>query len=65
MFAVAVATWCNLTGNPVQTHHRGNPPLADVAVYSMAAGRLSGTTVIQQGRNVRWKGRGQLYFVLL
>jgi len=64
MFAVAVATWCNLTGDPVQTRHRGIPPLAYAAVF-VATGKLSGTTIIQQGSDTRWKGRGQLCFDLV
>lgn len=64
MFAVAVATWCNLTGDPVQTRHQGIPPLADATAHYIATGKLSGTTVVQQGRDQGWKERGQLYFVL-
>lgn len=65
MFAVAVATWCNLTEDPVQTRHQGIPPLADATVHCIATGKLSGTTIIQQGRDMWWKERGQLYFVLV
>lgn len=52
MFAVAVATWCNLTEDPVQTRHQGIPPLADATVFCIVTGKLSGTTIIQQGRDV-------------
>lgn len=55
MFAVAVATWCNLTGDPVQTCHQGDPALAD------APGSISGTTVIQQGRDMWWKERTVIF----
>lgn len=65
MFAVAVATWCNLKGDPAQTCHQGFPPLADATAHYIATGKLSGTTVIQQGRDKWWKERGQLYFVLV
>lgn len=47
MFAVAVATWCNPTWDPVQTRHQGIPPLADATVQCVATGKLSGTTIIQ------------------
>lgn len=52
MFAVAVATWCNLTGDPVQTRNQGIPPLADATARCTATGKDSGTTIIQQGRDV-------------
>lgn len=61
MFAVAVATCCNLTGDTVQTRHQGIPPLADDTVHCIATGRLSGTTIIQQGRDMWWKETGQLF----
>lgn len=57
MFAVAVATWCNLTGDPGQTRHWGIPPLADATVSCTASGRLGGTTIIQQGSDMWWKER--------
>lgn len=44
MFVVAVATWCNLTGDPVQTRHQGIPPLAYATVHCIATGKLSGTS---------------------
>lgn len=54
MFAEAVTTWCNLTGDPVQTRHQGIPPLANATMHCIATGRLSGT-IIQQGRDMWWK----------
>lgn len=44
MFVVAVATWYNPTGDPVQTRHWGNPPLARTTVHRTATGKLSGTS---------------------
>lgn len=44
MFVVAVATWYKPTGDPVQTCHWGNPPLACATVHHTATGKLSGTS---------------------
>ncbi|MED6263326.1 hypothetical protein CHARACLAT_003487 [Characodon lateralis] len=52
-----VATWCNLTGDPLCIHHKEIPPLA-------AIGERTGTKIIQQVTGKRWKETGQLYFVL-
>lgn len=61
MFAVAVATWCNLTGDPVQTRHQGVPPLADATAHRIDTGRRCGTTIIQQGRRMWCKERTVLF----
>lgn len=49
MFAVALATWCNLTGDPVQTHYQGILPLADATLYFIVTGKLSGTSFSKGG----------------
>lgn len=63
MFVVAVATWCNLTGDPVQTRHQGIPPLVYATVHCIATGKLSGTS--HSTREGRGGKRGQIYFVVV